>query len=755
MKTKFKQSFGMAIALSMAASMIQTSVYAERKDFQCDFNTSEVQVIGDNTVAICGDAKQNVDYPGGLAGRQADDHSARQTFTDAVETSGFKFMQYVGEGDTRGKYERYLYEGSILYSGDADYLTFSMTGKNQRYNKATNFTCKMTDSGTKLSRYFYQNYKEYENRINIKKNQWVRFVLDLNTNIKTSNLYVNGQKYTLDIDDYLGQVDTVTFTAGFDKIGSGSKTASIAIDDVKVTYLGKSVSDAQYIYEPMGDQATELTCEVGGASGLSYNAATDSITYQSGTTVKNVIDSITTNGGSVKVIKSYQNSNILPETASVGTGNIAVIVAKDGGTFKYISLLNGDEARIVSYDPMSSASTFKTYAGEGVEIQTSAEDALYSKGKDDYAFVISSTGKTLGDSTIRSNYLTIADSMFSLDSFTYEFSVALEGDVSDVSLINYASTKDNARFAYNQPIYLADGKIYVNDNGTRKFIRNYRDGEWYRIGITYYPKELKQDIYVNGVKQVSKGWITNDENDRDPQKYQVTSLNFNNIGVTFPGYGHGKVAFDDTLLYTGEHFDTAAYAAGIASDTLSIGKTANDIYVDNLSDMMTIGDLIGELNISDEVDSIMYLDNTYSEEAEDLAYGNVLVLTSKNGLVKEYYTVMPSTFNVDPEITYYVNGVAGASLPAEGTAEIKALIKAFSPAYKKNVNGALILAVYNGNKLVDIVSDEKNISSDTSFKANYELSDTKDVTVKAFFWDSLKELKPYVGSTTINKHKNN
>ena len=103
-------------------------------------------------------------------------------------------------------------------------------------------------------------------------------------------------------------------------------------------------------------------------------------------------------------------------------------------------------------------------------------------------------------------------------------------------------------------------------------------------------------------------------------------MNFNNIGVTFPGYGHGKVAFDDTLLYTGEHFDTAAYAAGINPDTLSIGKTANDIYVDNLSDM-TIGDLIEALNISDEVDSIMYLDNTYSEEAEDLAYCNVLVLT--------------------------------------------------------------------------------------------------------------------------------
>lgn len=753
MKTKFKQFFGMVIALSMAASMVQTSVYAVRENFQCDFNTSEARVIGDTTVAICGDAQQNVDYPRGLAGRQADDCSARQTFTDAVEKSGFKFMQYVGEGETRSKWERYLYEGSILYSGDADYLTFSMTGKNQYFNKVSNFTCMMTDSGTKLSRYYWQNYREYENRINIKKNQWVRFVLDLNTNIQTSNLYVNGQKYTLDIDDYLGWVDTVTFTAGFNKIGSGSKTASIAIDDVKVTLLGKSVGEAQYIYEPTGDQATELTCEVGGASGLSYNAATDSITYQSGTTVKNVIDSITTNGGSVRVIKSYQNSNILPETDLVGTGNIAVIVAKDGGTFKYIPLLSGDEARIVSYNPMSSASTFRTFASEGVEIQTSAEDALYSKGIDDYAFVISSTDKTLGGEAIRSNYLPIDDSMFSLDSFTYEFSFALEGDVSEVMLANYASTKDVERFAYNNPIYLADGKMYVNDNGTRKFIRNYRDGEWYRVGITYYPKELKQDIYVNGVKHVSKGWIADDESLRDPQTHQVTSFYYNNIAVTFPGYGHGKVAVDDTLLYTGEHFDTKAYTAGITSDILSIGTTANDIYVDDPSSM-SIGELIELLDMGVEVDSIMYLDNTYSVQAEDLAYGNVLLITSKNGLVKEYYTVMPSTFNVDPEITYYVNGAAGASMPAEGTAEIKASIKAFSPAHIKNVNGALILAVYNGNKLVDIVLDEKDISSDTSFKVNYTLSDTKDVTVKAFFWDSLN-LKPYVGSTTINKNTNN
>lgn len=754
MKTKIKQLLGMSVALAMAAGMIQTSVSAARTGFQCDFNVSDAQVISAKTIDLCGDAPQNLDYPGGLAGRLADDHSARQTFTDAAEKSGFQFKQYASMDDTRGKYERYLYEGSILYSGDADYLTFSMKGINQYYNKNTNFTCAMTDSGTSLSRYFWQGkyFKSYENRINIKKNQWVRFVLDLNTNIKKSNLYVNGQKYTLDIDDYLGYVDTLTFTAGFNNVGDGSKTASIAIDDVKVTLLGKSVSEADYIYEPTGDQATEITCEVNSASGMSYDSATERITYPSGATVKEVIDAITPNSGSVRVIKSYEDSEILSENASIGTGNIAVIVSNDGGTFKYISLVNGDEARIVSYNPMSSTSSFKTFAGEGVEIQTSAEDALYAKGKDDYAFVISSTDKTPGNNTIRSNYLTIDDSMFSLDSFTYEFSVAVEGDVSDVSLINYASTNGIEKFAYNQPVYLANGKMYVNDNGTRKFIRNYRDGEWYRVGITYYPKELKQDIYVNGVKQVSKGWIVNDENDRDPQKYQATSFWFNNIGVTFPGYGHGKVAIDDTLLYTGEHFDSNAYAVDINPDTLSVGKTANDIYVDDLSSM-TIAELMEELNISNDVAAVMYVDNTYSQEAEDLVYGNVLILTSKNGLVKEYYTIMPSLLNIDSEITYYVNSKKSASMPTEGAAEIEAFIRAFAPTYQKNVNGTLILAVYSGNKLVKFVSDEKDISSDTLFKVNYTLSDTKGVTVKVFFWDSFNGLKPYVSSKTISSAK--
>lgn len=750
MKKMLKRLFGAAVVVSMVAGMIQTSIFAARADFACDFNEPTVRVIGTDTIAICGDAAQNVDYPRGLSGRTANDYSARQTFTDAAASSGFQFMQYASEGDTRSKWERYLYECSVLYSGDADYLTLYMQGLNQYGNKTTNFTCRMTDEGTSLSRYYWQAsyFKSYENSINIKKNQWVRLVLDLNTNIKKSNIYVNGHKYTFDLDDYLRQVNSLTIKAGFDNTGDGSKSASIAIDDVKVTLLGSSVNDANYIYSPTGDQATELTCEMSNSSDLSYDSASEKIVYGTGTTVKNVIDSIIPNSGSVRVIKSYEDPEILSDNSLIESGNIAVIVSNDGGTFKYVALADGNGARIVSYNPMTSTSSFTTFLPEGVTVTTSVEDGLYSKESGDYSFEIASTSGT-PETTIRSNYLTISDSLFLLDSFTYEFSIAVEGDISTVSLINFASTANNDRFAYNQPVILTDGKMYVNDNGTNRFIRNYRNSEWYRIGITYYPKELKQDIYINGEKKVSKGWIVNDVNMRDPEQYQITSFYWNNIGVGFPGYGSGKVSIDDTLLYTGEHFDTGDYMIDVEPDILSVGTYANDIYVDDVGEM-TISDLTDDLNISSDVDAIMYVDNNYSEEAEDLDYGNVLVLTSKNGFVKEYYTVMPSSLSVDSRIAYYVNDEHDVPMSVEGASKVRASIKAFSPTYRNDDYGVLLMGVYKDGKLVDIVSDNKQIVSDTLFTVDYLVNDADGVTCKLFFWDTFNSLKPYVAAETIS-----
>ena len=118
--------------------------------------------------------------------------------------------------------------------------------------------------------------------------------------------------------------------------------------------------------------------------------------------------------------------------------------------------------------------------------------------------------------------------------------------------------------------------------------------------------------------------------------------------------------------------------------------------------------------------------------------------------------VAPNYISVDEYLTKYgtTNVIKGFN-KAETEHKVNVL-KTANEAEKASLMNdvdTLILAVYSGNKLVKFVSDEKDISSDTLFKVNYTLSDTKGVTVKVFFWDSFNGLKPYVSSKTISSAK--
>lgn len=765
MKKLTKKLVGLIAVGAMTASFAQPYVSAAREDFSCDFNAEENRVIGESTINLYGEAANNIAFLPGLAGRNANDYSAKQTFTDENKESGFQLMHYASEGDTRSKWDRILYECSFMYSGDADYLQLLLQAQPDSITspKQWKFTCNIADGAVSLSRYYFNaaNFKSFSNNLKIEKNQWVRAVLDFNTS-GTINLYLNGQKFEIESGRDIYWIKSFTITAGFNETGDGSKTGVVAIDDVKVTRLGYYTDKSEYV--PTGDQTTPVVCSVIDESGrVAYDSVNDRIVYADDVTAGDVLGAVDTENVSAKIVKSAADFTELTAETAVGKENVLILTSKDGGTFKYIKMVDADSSRIVHSDSMSASSYFTLY-GTGKAVKGTA-CGQYTKESDDYSYTITSSGE---DVTYRTEYMPAVNSeMFKQDSFTYEFSVAMDGVLSEVKAVNYFSaqvtdTDDDGntsvstteRFAYVNPVTFRNGRIYVNDNGKEKFVRNYRNREWYRVGVTIYPKELKCDIYVNGVKEISKGWAVNYEYMRNPEKYQFSDFYWNNIAVGFSGMCEGKVSIDDTLLYTGEHFAADAYAVSINPETLKAGTVANDIY---LEESMDIADIAEGLNIDADVDTAVYADNTYANDAEDMAYGNVFVLTSKNGLVKEYYTICPVQTKIANKITCYVDGKEGKTLPNktdnEYSAKITVLADAFVPEFQKDVNGCLILAVYKNGTFVDMEIDDKVIISDTDFKAEYEISDPEGITVKAFFVNSLDKQEPYAASEIFSQNE--
>lgn len=130
-----------------------------------------------------------------------------------------------------------------------------------------------------------------------------------------------------------------------------------------------------------------------------------------------------------------------------------------------------------------------------------------------------------------------------------------------------------------------------------------------------------------------------------------------------------------------------------------------------------------------------------------ISEGDILVITSADGLLRKYFTV---TKNSELVFTKPV-------IDATGKISASCSVKYFSCDPDEQKKAVLVLAVYDGNKLIEVVSDAKeNISATGSyqFSANSNEEAKSGISAKAFMWDTFKTLKPYdveIGEYSFNE----
>lgn len=711
--------------------------------YESDFNTAELQSPTDKQIKLGNDHTYPITYPAAIGGRSADDYSMIETFPDSVKISGFQIPSHYGwvQNAAIGS-EATTMELSMLYDGAADYATLSSlinhhptsyNNRNEVYEWVKVSDGKVYVNGT-------------DTGILCQKGEWLRVAVELHYAGNEYYVYVNGKKFT--VPNGYGYIRINKWTqlqAGVNNPGDGSKNIIVGVDDIKIYNRA---------YTPTGKEAVGYT--VNTSSAFQYIPQTKSAVINADTTVADVLSAVVTSDAK-EMHKSLSDPTAVTD-GKAADGNVVVIKSEDGKSFDYLHLTTSQDCRIVFSDSMSTSSRFTSF-GTGNETEIVNEGGLYTKAADDISFTLQSNipaGTSLG---YRTNYISdISSAMFDEDSFTYEFSLAFEGDMNEVSLANFVSDENTERFAYNNPVRFKNGKIYVNDNGKDKFIRNYREKEWYRIGITYYPKELKQDIYVNGKKCIAKGWVVDDPTMRDPSAHKLTGFYWNNISVNYTEnldkVRTGKICVDDTRIYYGEHFDTADYQTQFESiDYATGGSIANDIYLD--SDGIEIGEFAGGISFDIDNPPMFYAGNDYAEQAETVNYGATLVFTSPNGLVKEYYVVLSPKTTIDNEIKCFVNGYEKKTFAAKADSDenykstLSASASAVAPAFETDAVGCLAIAVYKNGVLTKLVTDAKEIKSYTRFTVSCDITETDGITAKAMFMQSLASMKPYAPSQTF------
>lgn len=711
--------------------------------YESNFNTEELQSPTDKQIKLGNGHSYPVTYPAAIGGRAADDHSMIETFPDSAKISGFQIPSHYEWVDNSAiGSEATTMELSMFYDGAADYVTLSSlinhhpTSYNNR-NEVYEWV-KVSDGKVYV--------KGTDTGILCQKGEWLRVAVELHYGGNEYYVSINGKKFT--VPNGYGYIRINKWTqlqAGVNNAGDGSKNIIVGVDDIKI-YNRAYTSTGK---EPVG-------YTVNTSSAFQYIPQTKSAVINADTTVADVLSAVVTSNAK-EMHKSLSDPTAVTD-GKAADGNVVVIKSEDGKSFDYLHLTTSQDCRIVFSDSMSTSSRFTSF-GTGNETEIVNEGGLYTKAADDISFTLQSNvpaGTSLG---YRTNYISdISSAMFDEDSFTYEFSLAFEGDMNEVSLANFVSDENTERFAYNNPVRFKNGKIYVNDNGKDKFIRNYREKEWYRIGITYYPKELKQDIYVNGKKCIAKGWVVDDPTMRDPSAHKLTGFYWNNISVNYTEnldkVRTGKICVDDTRIYYGEHFDTADYQTQFESiDYATGGSIANDIYLD--SDGIEIGEFAGGISFDIDNPPMFYTGNDYAEQAETVNYGATLVFTSPNGLVKEYYVVLSPKTTIDNEIKCFVNGYEKKTFAAKADSDenykstLSASASAVAPAFETDAVGCLAIAVYKNGVLTKLVTDAKEIKSYTRFTVSCDITETDGITAKAMFMQSLASMKPYAPSRTF------
>lgn len=724
-KSIFKKLSGL-LAAAMFLGLIQITAFAE-VTYDSDFSnkTDTIELV--NLASFDGYG-YTAEYWNGLGGRAADDVSLVNNVTglpaklDKALSGGFNLPYYLWVVNTQDSVR--TLEMSALYGGDADFFQLS---------------AQIATHPSKWQWYWYPNFVKIQDGIvycldndtgiRCGKDEWIRIVIEEHYNDEDIKIYINGKEIQFADPGKECVFGNTWFQAniGF-AVGEkdSERNGYLALDDVKIYDSAYVVTGNEQVSYQVDESLQILETE-------------KKVIVDEGTPFEDILSKITTDA-EYKIFTSHNSA----EEASgdiAQNGNVIVFTSPDGKTYDYLTISTNADDKIIDYVPVAE-STYYTNFGGNMTIERTG--GLFAKEADNLAYVLRVQDKdSSSEISDRTNFTPDLTTVVKAESFTAEFSVAGEGNFDSLAFLlrpRYVKEDGSTELGYNTPIQFDSENGILNYKGNR--IGAFNKGQWYRVAITIYPKSCTFDLYLNGTQINSGAKLT------DGEIYGITGFEWFQVQSIYkaktnaPAH-NGMFALDDILIYYGAYQDNAESHASLEcpDGTYYIDDAESAIYVSGIADM---GDFV-DLVVAD-YEMMPYTDSSFTEVAEEISEGNVIVVRSQNSYTYKYYTVKSPEFTFDSNIECYVNDEISNIIESNST--IKAKISAYAPAFS-NKEGVLVLAVYKDGMLETVVMDDKPISDNTSFEVSAEVGETAGLSAKAMFLDSVDSLKPYVDSASF------
>lgn len=389
-------------------------------------------------------------------------------------------------------------------------------------------------------------------------------------------------------------------------------------------------------------------------------------------------------------------------------------------------LTEGGEVRTVTIADISSLTTNIDFDGNDEEVSTKNTNVNVTPSKEPNVSL--NTTKALKISATKNAEATAATrvELNSLDTnlllgkskATIEFSMLATGAYDMFEAHCYY--KDGANTTKNFKMFSTDAQGIVTSNSMNGINL---DNKWIRVALTLDPANYSYDVYLNGDKVVDGDELIHTKNDFSLSRI---AANIQPSSTTEAAI----LAIDDITIYPGDYkYDktiTAPVNAYEANQRIYANK--NDDYA---AFMNSVSVAEGDSKVL-----YSYQGGTYTQKNDSVNEGDILVITSADGLLRKYFTVTKNSKLVFTKPVIDATGKISASCS----------VKYFSCDPDEKKKAVLVLAVYDGNKLIKVVSDAKeNISTTGSyqFSVNSNEEAKSGISAKAFMWETFETLKPH------------
>ncbi len=463
----------------------------------------------------------------------------------------------------------------------------------------------------------------------------------------------------------------------------------------------------------------------------------EKFTYKNGATVADLKNGFaTTNNTTIAVYENEESEEAKADEALLTDNNIVKISSPFGN--EVITLLTDDKIYIYEVD-FENDETISGNSGNSGELTTEYKKEQYGKTSSSKAQLNTLTSNEGEKSTLKVPVIPYSVPANKGEVTTTEFSFAFEGV--DVSKEN-ADTNLQIQGAFNY----TNSEKTANYTGTSLYASfndiNFRQRQWNKFSITIYPQERTYTTRINGKIFREKVSISEDET-AVINKFAWLSIVLSAAGEEGKSIVN-KVALDDVKYYYGEYNALDSEKAEITlKDNAQAGLWENVIYFDKgvvFEDKSDAAYPFNALNGA-TINSYALSDGEIDYSLNGYGYideNSILAVESKDGTTVKYFSVKGPEFVCTENIALTMND-ENTSILAEGKAG--ANITAYYPLYKaSDIEATLYLAIYEGNKLIDIIADPKTVSGVTEFSVSKELEDIENISVKAIFID--KNMKP-------------